>query len=202
MNTVEFWSLIAEAGNRPAGVVADLASREPADIVAFDRHLRRVLAASQSVDLFGAAYLVNGGCSHEGFDAFRGWLMAQGREAFARAVGDPDSLADLPAVRRAAVTGEELESPAMLRAAAEAHLKVTGTDLPAGPEATPRALPDGSLGSLRPRLTADSGLDAPRQASDSAVTWANTDDFWDFDDEEQVAQRLPRLAALFNQAPD
>jgi hypothetical protein len=43
--------------------------------------------------LWGAAYLINGGCSDDGFDYFRGWLICQGRDVFQRAVHDPDSLA-------------------------------------------------------------------------------------------------------------
>ncbi|MFC0532631.1 DUF4240 domain-containing protein [Phytohabitans kaempferiae] len=174
MNTNEFWALIGDAardGGTP-DTVADraattLASRDTSEIVGFEQHLRRVLDASYKVDLFGAAYLVNGGCSDEGFDAFRGWLMAQGRDAYARAVGEPDSLAELPAVRRAALTGEELGSEKMLAVAATAHRTATGTELPEEPAAK------------RP----------------------NTDDFWDFDNEDEVRRRLPRLAALFNEAP-
>ncbi|BCB84430.1 DUF4240 domain-containing protein [Phytohabitans suffuscus] len=174
MNTNEFWALIGEAardGGTP-DTVADraataLARRDPSEIVGFERHLRRVLDASYKVDLFGAAYLVNGGCSDEGFDAFRGWLMVQGREAFARAVGEPDSLAELAAVRRAALTGEELGSERMLGVAATAHREATGEGLPEEP----------------------------------ATKRPNTDDFWDFDDEDEVRRRFPRLAALFNEAP-
>jgi Protein of unknown function (DUF4240) len=174
MNTNEFWALIGDAardGGTPdtvAGRAATaLAALDAGEIVAFERHLRRVLEASYKADLFGAAYLVNGGCSDEGFDAFRGWLMAQGREAFARAVGEPDSLAELPAVRRAALTGEELGSEKMLAIAAKAHRDATGLELPEEPAAK------------RP----------------------DTDGFWDFDDEDEVRRRFPRLAALFNEAP-
>ncbi|MFF5497583.1 DUF4240 domain-containing protein [Streptomyces aquilus] len=42
---------------------------------------------------------MNGGCSDDGFDYFRGWPIAQGREDFERATADPDALAELPAVR-------------------------------------------------------------------------------------------------------
>ncbi|MFD0742243.1 DUF4240 domain-containing protein [Phytohabitans flavus] len=174
MNTSEFWALIGDAareGGTPdtaaERIAAALAKRDADEIVGFERHMRRVLDASYKVDLFGAAYLVNGGCSDEGFDAFRGWLMAQGREAFARAVGQPDSLAELPAVKRAAVTGEELGSERMLAVAAQAHREATGEDLPEEPAAK------------RP----------------------NTDDFWDFGDEDEVRRRFPRLAALFSEAP-
>lgn len=177
MRTDDFWALIERArtgaDSRPdviaERVTAELADRDPADIVGFDRHLRRVLAASHREDLWGAAYLINGGCSDDGFDHFRGWLMAQGRAVFARAVTDADSLADLPAIRRAADTGEEFEGGEMLGVAQQAYQRAAGAELPVDGE--PVATPD--LG-----------------------------DFWDFDDEDQARQRLPRLSALFVAPPE
>jgi hypothetical protein len=35
-------------------------------------------------DQWGAAYLANGGCSDDGFDYFRGWLIGQGRKCTRR----------------------------------------------------------------------------------------------------------------------
>ena len=96
------------------------------EIVGFDRHLRRVLAASDRADLWGAAYLINGGCSDDGFEHFRGWLMPQGRATFAQAVREPDSLAELPAVQQAAVTGEEFEAEEVLTVAARRLPQATG----------------------------------------------------------------------------
>ncbi|MGK5742277.1 DUF4240 domain-containing protein [Micromonospora sp. URMC 103] len=147
MRTDEFWQLIdqaragggGEAQAVAARAVALLAERDPAEIVGYAHHQRRVLAASHTVDLWGAAYLINGGASDDGFEYFRGWLMAQGRAVFAKAVADPDSLAELPQVRAAALSGEEFESEDMLAVPWEAYRRATATDLPADrdPVATP-----------------------------------------------------------------
>lgn len=145
MRTDEFWQLIDRAragggGEAPAvaaRATALLAERDPADIVGYARHQRRVLIASRTVDLWGAAYLINGGASDDGFEYFRGWLMTQGREVFARAVADPDSLAELPQIRSAALSGEEFESEDMLAVPWEAYRKATATDLPAEPDPSP-----------------------------------------------------------------
>lgn len=177
MRTDEYWALIDQARSAaggvaesvPAHVSAVLARRAADDIVGFDRHQQRVLTASYRVDLWGAAYLINGGCSDDGFENFRGWLITQGRAVFARAVAEPDSLADLPAVRRAATTGVELELAEMLDAARRAYRQVTGDDLPTPTDPV-----------RRPELGA----------------------FWDFDDEDEVRRRMPRLAALFAEPPE
>ena len=126
MRTDDFWQLIdrARAGagesptRSPPGRSPLLAERDPEDIVGYAHHQQRVLAASYRVDLWGAAYLINGGASDDGFEYFRGWLMTQGRAVFARAVADPDSLAELPRVRPAALSGEEFAVRGHARGAA------------------------------------------------------------------------------------
>ncbi|MBQ1028178.1 DUF4240 domain-containing protein [Micromonospora sp. C95] len=145
MRTDDFWQLIDRArtgGGEPdaiaARAVALLAARDPEEIVGYAHHQERVLAASYRVDLWGAAYLINGGASDDGFEYFRGWLMTQGREVFARAVADPDSLADLPQIRSASLSGEEFECADMLAVPWDAHRKATANDLPGERTAPPQ----------------------------------------------------------------
>lgn len=140
MDSTELWDLVETARDEvddPAdgdavaeALVRILAAREPDVIEAFDVALAGVMAESYLTDLWGAAYLVNGGASDDGFDYFRGWLVAQGRDVFEAAVADPDSLAEVPAVRRAVGDGDELECEAMLSVAWDAYSEATGEDLP------------------------------------------------------------------------
>ncbi len=177
MRTDDFWAVIDRAtADRPASpgevaerAVAELATREAEEIVAWGRHLDKVMAASGQEDLWAAAYLINGGCSDDGFDHFRGWLIAQGREVVARSVRDPDSLADLAPVQGAAATGAVFEAEEVLAVAGEAHLQATGEPLP---------------------------------PSDVPVTKPDPAQLWDFDDEEEMARRLPKLSALFLEPPE
>ena len=48
---------------------------------------------SYSWDLWGAAYVVHGGASDDGFEYFRCWLISKGRGVFAKVTAEPDSLA-------------------------------------------------------------------------------------------------------------
>ncbi|WP_089158052.1 DUF4240 domain-containing protein [Micromonospora sp. NBS 11-29] len=145
MRTEDFWQLIdqaragagGEADAVAARAVALLSERDPAEIIGYAHHQQRVLAASYRVDLWGAAYLINGGASDDGFEYFRGWLMAQGRAVFARAVAEPDSLAELPRVRGAALSGEEFECEDMLAAPWDAYRKATASELPADRDPVP-----------------------------------------------------------------
>ncbi|PKV85754.1 uncharacterized protein DUF4240 [Streptomyces sp. TLI_146] len=140
MDTQEFWTLIDDAraqvahaadAEAVAARAADLLSARPVDeIVAFQQVFWDLMAASYRQPLWAAAYTINGGCSDDGFDYFRGWLIAQGREVFDRAVADPDALAGLSAVRDAAVEGWEMECEEALGIAWDAHLAATGKELP------------------------------------------------------------------------
>jgi Protein of unknown function (DUF4240) len=176
MRTDEFWAVVDVAtADRPGSpdevakrAAAELATRDPDEIVAWDRHFGKVMVASGTDDLWAAAYLINGGCSDEGFDAFRGWLIAHGRDAVARSVKDPDSLADMPAVRAAADSGTVFEAEEVLSIAAQAYELATGGPLP---------------------------------ASEPVRTRPDSGDLWDFDNEDEMRRRLPRLAELFLEPP-
>lgn len=61
----------------------------------FERVFDAVNGEAYRTGLWAAAYLMRGGCSDDGFDYFRGWLLAQGRAVWEGAVAAPDSLADL-----------------------------------------------------------------------------------------------------------
>ena len=177
MRTDDFWAVIARAtADRPASpaevakrAAADLATRDPEEIVAWGRHLNKVMVASGTEDLWAAAYLINGGCSDEGFDSFRGWLIAHGREAVAQSVKAPDSLADMPAVRAAADNGAAFEAGEVLAIATDAYAQATGEEMPVG---------------------------------ERPVTRPDAAELWDFDNEEEMQRRLPRLSELFLAPPD
>lgn len=74
-------------------LLRDLSLKE---IIAFEVTFRRLLNEAYSWDLWGAAYVIHGGSSDDGFEYFRRWLVSRGRDAYEAALADPDSLADLP----------------------------------------------------------------------------------------------------------
>ncbi|MFF5340319.1 DUF4240 domain-containing protein [Streptomyces althioticus] len=141
MNRQQFWRVVEaardqapdpdDAGDVVRRATAQLATRPAEEIVAAQQVLWDLMADSYTVPLWAAAYLINGGCSDDGFDYFRGWLIAQGREVFERAVADPDALADLPVVRASAADGLGLECEAVLGIVRDARIRATGRHLPA-----------------------------------------------------------------------
>ncbi|MEV6675818.1 DUF4240 domain-containing protein [Streptomyces erythrochromogenes] len=135
MDKQTFWQLI-ETAREDEDVVARraaelLAARPQEEIAAAQQVLWDLLAESYRSPLWAAAYMINGGCSDDGFDYFRGWLLTQGRAVFDAALADPDSLAEHPAVREAAAEGLELWDEEALSIAWSAYESATGHELPA-----------------------------------------------------------------------
>ncbi len=166
------WALVdrarAEAGDDSPETVSEtlvslLVQLPPAQVVEAGEAYERISRRGYRWPLWGAAYMLNGGCGDDGFDYFRGWLVSRGRAVFEAALADPESLAVV-------VTTDELyevECEDVLGAAWEAHQQLTGRDLP--PSSSPEPLPDLGEG-------------------------------WDFDDEDEMRRRYPRIRALVDSA--
>lgn len=67
----------------------------PDDVVAFQRAFDDRMRETYRWDLWGAAYIIEGGCSDDGFTDFRSWLISMGRDVFESALRDPESLVDV-----------------------------------------------------------------------------------------------------------
>jgi hypothetical protein len=103
MDEATFWKII-DAGakaRKKRGVIEEdefceavteaLGKLTPEQIIGFRAQLDTLLAKAYSWDLWGAAYIIAGGCSDDGFEYFRLWLIAQGQAAFNGAIKDADS---------------------------------------------------------------------------------------------------------------
>ncbi|WP_433797665.1 DUF4240 domain-containing protein [Actinoplanes sp. CA-252034] len=180
MDEDEFWAVVEAARSgvddtRTGEGAEEVAERVDERLAAAGREaavgfsLRYDLLAARSYDwsLWGAAYLMKGGCSDDAFDYFRGWLVAQGRTVWERAVEDPDTLGEL------GIDPDDdfLEGEDMLgvgRAAFD-----SAEDFYAALDAARGELPAGSF--------------------DLELTG---DDF-DHEDDAQIRARFPRLAAIY-----
>jgi hypothetical protein len=65
------------------------------ELISFHTHFDALYSPTYRTDLWGAAYVINGGCSDDGFDYFRAWLIGRGQAAYEAAFINPDSLADV-----------------------------------------------------------------------------------------------------------
>jgi hypothetical protein len=179
----EFWRLVEEArvgiadtaSTDGAGEVARrLADRlgrmGPAAAIEFHLAMDDVVGDGYRWDLWAAAYLMRSGCGDDGFEYFRRWLVAQGREAWDRALADPDSLVGYGVDPEGLFSCEEVGT-----AAVDAYEQLTGD-----PEAFWEELE---------RL-------AGEQPAPVRVPVGPAGEEFDFDDAAQMRARFPRLAAL------
>jgi hypothetical protein len=176
MTLDEFWDHIKKTKRKNPDEHAErlgkrLAKLPVEEIADFNHWWNLLKREAYNWNLWGAAYLINGGCSDDGFIDFRSWLLLQGRDVFQAAVSDPDSLANVLGPKDFDRTQCECY-PAM-----DAWFEATGTKRDdAGYSAMSAAFEARHPGRLPEH---DMGED------------------WDFDDDEQTRKRLPRLSALF-----
>jgi hypothetical protein len=159
MTTDQFWNIINSAREEdadPESVAATVRSTLEGltldEVLGFERELTKRHAESYRWDLWAVAYIVNGGCSDDGFDYFRGWLVANGRNYFEAALADPVRAAD-----DAESDANECED--MLAVAASVYKSKTGkyplrSDIPLPSEPAGKKWKQDDLESLYPELCA------------------------------------------------
>ena len=103
MNRAAFWGLVervrADAGDdteRQSELLEErLSELPPPQIVRFHQIRRQMDEQAFTWDIWGAAYVIEDGCSDDCFRDFRAYLISLGPTAFAAALRDPDSLAPI-----------------------------------------------------------------------------------------------------------
>lgn len=169
MDDNTFWSIIDSAIS-PNKAESDfnydklenrLRQMSAEEILGFGAAMQRALNHAYDWRLWGAAYLINGGCSDDGFEYFRGWLIAQGSAVYRQALANPDSLAEY-------IKSYKGSSP------------IEDEDLLAAPWMI-----------FKEKTGSGDGYE-------TGVEFASepNGENWDFDDDEQMKSRLPKLAAL------
>lgn len=90
------WWNIIERSEGDADALIELLANELTveEIVSFDRFLQERIRDAYRSDLWEVAYIMNGGCSDDGFDYFIGWLIGRGRAHYEAALANPEAAAD------------------------------------------------------------------------------------------------------------
>jgi hypothetical protein len=145
MNQDQFWDIVTKACRPTAterewarNLESELKRFAPDEIVEWNHIFDQLAFRARTVEMWGAAYTINGGASDDGFYYFRCWLICMGKDVYQSAVANPDNLAD--------VVDPQMDAYAETYAAAhQAWLAVTGrpdTDpYPAREEYSDRPVP-------------------------------------------------------------
>jgi len=129
-----FWELIVVSHKKADGEMAMqieelevLLQKVPLqEVITFHNRYRQLRGLAYTWPLWGAAYLMNGGCSDDGFCYWRDWLIAQGPEVYKQALADPEWLVNVE------WDDEEMEAEQMAYVPAMVFEERTGSeDFPA-----------------------------------------------------------------------
>ncbi len=126
MNINEFWQIIepAKSDSEPEIKVSEAIRKlPPKEIIAYQEHFDQLFHDADRWDLWGAAYMISGGCSDDGFIDFRYGLIAKGRAVYEKTLKNPDSLAGLG-------LDVEIENEAFGYIAQEVFEELTGEEIP------------------------------------------------------------------------
>jgi uncharacterized protein DUF4240 len=170
MDESEFWAIVESSkaasdgtlDGRADSLAERLSTLSPDKVAAFDRRFTALTYKAYSWGLWGAAYVINGGCSDDGFTDFRSWLISMGRRIYDGALSDPESLAD---VELGPEGEEEASFEEFAYVAARVYEEQTGNELPRDPKLIHPSDPSGepweedsdALAERYPRLSAKYG---------------------------------------------
>ena len=102
MDEEQFWAIVQtavdEAGDDEAEYL-DVVKRELSklslkEMIGFRLRTDKLLYDSYTSEMWCAGYLMNGGCSDDGFEYFRLWVISRGRKVYEAAMANPDNLID------------------------------------------------------------------------------------------------------------
>ncbi|CAG0994404.1 hypothetical protein PHYC_02475 [Phycisphaerales bacterium] len=131
MNTDQFWGIIDAAALSSKGhqgkflslTQAALKKLPPTEILEFKLRFDEQMRRAFHWDLWGAAYIIRGGCSDDGFEYFRAWLISNGRKVFEEGLARPESLVNLK------IEEDDCEFEDLIFAAGDVYEAATGADL-------------------------------------------------------------------------
>jgi hypothetical protein len=102
MDEGQFWDLVQRTHDAASNdmdrkcelLKSEVQKLSKSDAIDFATLFDTMMNRAYSYSLWGAAYVIHGGCSDDTFNDFRSSLISRGRACFERTLANPDSLAD------------------------------------------------------------------------------------------------------------
>lgn len=103
MNEQDFWKIIDGINGQSFGDMdkkCELLKKvieklDSTNAIQFCKIFDKLMDRAYAWNLWGAAYIINGGCSDDSFNDFRSSLISQGKAIYEKALLDPDSLSEV-----------------------------------------------------------------------------------------------------------
>jgi hypothetical protein len=94
-----FWAIIDESLKNSKAqeeqeqlLVNKIEKLTPKEIIGFHLRTNKLLYDTYTSEMWCAGYIMNGGCSDDGFEYFRSWIISRGKEVYYIAKEHPDNL--------------------------------------------------------------------------------------------------------------
>ncbi|KAF2331905.1 DUF4240 domain-containing protein [Flavobacterium daemonense] len=98
-----FWKIIQKTKNSSGGnfeeqqeeLANELRKLTANELILFGNSFRNFRGQANTWELWGAIYIIHGGCSDDSFNDFREWVIAQGKDFYYTTLHNPESLAEI-----------------------------------------------------------------------------------------------------------
>jgi hypothetical protein len=103
MDEEQFWRIIQTSKDKANGdfeqeqneLANELRKLTPDEIILFGNRFRYFRGQANTWELWGAIYIIHGGCSDDSFNDFREWVIGQGKDFYYQTIKDPETLVDV-----------------------------------------------------------------------------------------------------------
>lgn len=97
----KFWTIIDHSLTKSHNqeeqehfLLEEIEQLSPTEIIGFQLRTNEFLYETYNSEMWCAGYIMNGGCSDDGFEYFRCWLISRGKNTFYSSKTNPDYLAN------------------------------------------------------------------------------------------------------------
>jgi hypothetical protein len=105
-------------------LIEEIAKLTPKEMVGFRLRTDMFLYKTYNSEMWCAGYIMNGGCSGDGFEYFRNWVISRGKETYYKAKENPDYL-----IKEVVANDDFYEFESFWYVALEAFQQKTGKNL-------------------------------------------------------------------------
>lgn len=94
-----FWEIVSKSladsndeDEQEEILIDEVSKLSPEEMIGFRLRTDKLLYDTYSSEMWCAGYILNGGCSDDGFEYFRNWVISRGKETYYQAKENPDNL--------------------------------------------------------------------------------------------------------------
>ena len=131
LNEDKFWEIVdrslkyrTDQEAQEKFLISEVGQLSPKEMIGFKLRTDKLLYDTYTSEMWCAAYIINGGCSDDGFEYFRCWLISEGKDVYYKAKANPDDL-----IAEADDNSEYHEFESFWYVAVDAFKNKTGKDL-------------------------------------------------------------------------